>query len=67
MRDVVPEQRTRVYDVRRAMELLADKDTLLELRPTFGIGILTALMRIEGRPVGVIANNPAHLGGAHPH
>ena len=64
MRDVVPEQRTRVYDVRRALELLADKDTLLELRPTFGIGILTALMRIEGRPVGVIANNPAHLGGA---
>ena len=64
MRDVVPEQRTRVYDVRRAMELLADKDTFLELRPTFGIGILTALMRIEGRPVGVIANNPAHLGGA---
>ena len=64
MRDVVPEQRTRVYDVRRALELLADKETLLELRPGFGVGILTALMRIEGRPVGVIANNPAHLGGA---
>ena len=64
MRDVVPEQRTRVYDVRRALELLADKGTLLELRPVFGIGILTALMRIEGRAVGVIANNPAHLGGA---
>ena len=64
LRDVVPEQRTRVYDVRRAMELLADRDSLLELRPTFGIGILTAFMRIEGRPVGVIANNPAHLGGA---
>jgi acetyl-CoA carboxylase carboxyltransferase component len=64
MRDVVPEQRTRVYDVRRALELLADKGTLLELRPTFGVGILTALARIEGRPVGVIANNPAHLGGA---
>ena len=64
MRDVVPEQRTRVYDVRRALELLADKGTLLELRPTFGIGILTALVRIEGKPVGVIANNPAHLGGA---
>ena len=64
MRDVVPEQRTRVYDVRRAVELLADRGTLLELRPTFGIGIITALIRIEGRPVGVIANNPAHLGGA---
>ncbi|MEY4996231.1 MAG: hypothetical protein RLZ67_956, partial [Actinomycetota bacterium] len=34
------------------------------LRPTFGVGILTALMHIEGRPIGVIANNPAHLGGA---
>ena len=64
MRDVVPEQRTRVYDVRRAVDLLADKGTVLELRSTFGIGIITALIRIEGRPVGVIANNPAHLGGA---
>ena len=64
LRDVVPEQRTRVYDVRRALELLADKETLTELRPSFGIGILTALVRIEGKPVGVIANNPAHLGGA---
>lgn len=64
LRDVVPEQRTRVYDVRKALDLFADKGTLLELRPTFGIGILTALLRIEGKPVGVIANNPAHLGGA---
>lgn len=64
LRDVVPEQRTRVYDVRRALEILADRESLLELRPTFGIGILTAFMRIHGIPVGVIANNPAHLGGA---
>ena len=64
LRDVVPEQRTRVYDVRRALELLADKGTNMELRPSFGTGILTSLMRIKGRPVGVIANNPAHLGGA---
>ena len=64
LRDVVPEQRTRVYDVRRAIDGLADIGTVLELRPEFGIGILTVLMRIEGRTVGVIANNPAHLGGA---
>ena len=64
MRPLIPEQRTRVYDVRTVIEALADIDTALELRPTFGIGILTVLMRIEGRVVGVIANNPAHLGGA---
>lgn len=64
MRNLVPEQRTRVYDVRTVIDSLADIDSALELRPTFGIGILTVLMRIEGRPVGVIANNPAHLGGA---
>ena len=64
MRDLIPSQRTRVYDVRSVLHALADIDSVLELRPTFGIGILTTLMRIEGRPVGVIANNPAHLGGA---
>ena len=64
MRDLVPEQRTRVYDVRTVIDALADIDSALELRPTFGVGILTVLVRIEGRPVGVIANNPAHLGGA---
>lgn len=64
MRDLIPSQRTRVYDVRTVINALADIDSTLELRPTFGVGILTTLMRIEGRPVGVIANNPAHLGGA---
>lgn len=64
MRTLIPEQRTRVYDVRTVISALADIDSALELRPTFGIGILTTFMRIEGKPVGVIANNPAHLGGA---
>ena len=64
MRDLIPEQRTRIYDVRNVLHALADIDSELELRPTFGIGIFTSLMRIEGKPVGVIANNPAHLGGA---
>ena len=64
LRDLIPEQRTRVYDVRTVIESLADIDSALELRPTFGVGILTTLLRIEGKPVGVIANNPAHLGGA---
>ena len=64
LRGLIPEQRTRVYDVRTVIESLADIDSALELRPTFGVGILTTLLRIEGKPVGVIANNPAHLGGA---
>jgi acetyl-CoA carboxylase carboxyltransferase component len=64
LRHVIPENRLRAYDVRRVIELLADTGSVLELRPRFGIGVITALVRIEGRPVGVIANNNAHLGGA---
>ncbi len=61
---VVPENRLRVYDTRAAMAGLADDGSLLALRTGFGIGIHTALARIEGRPVGLMANNPLHLGGA---
>ncbi|HZT54994.1 MAG TPA: carboxyl transferase domain-containing protein, partial [Burkholderiaceae bacterium] len=64
LRHAVPENRLRVYDVRQAMRTLVDSDTLLELRAGFGAGIVTALARIEGRPVGLMANNPKHLGGA---
>jgi acetyl-CoA carboxylase carboxyltransferase component len=53
-----------VYDVRKAIRLVFDTGSVLELRPKFGLGIITALARLEGRPVGVVANNPAHLGGA---
>ena len=64
LRELVPEQRTRVYDVRGVINTLADIDSVLELRPDFGVGIITAFARIEGKPVGIVANNPAHLGGA---
>jgi len=64
LRDVVPENRLRVYDVRRAIELLADTGSALELRAGFAPGMVTALARVEGRPIGVVANNPGHLGGA---
>jgi acetyl-CoA carboxylase carboxyltransferase component len=64
LRNAVPENRVRVYDVRAVIDLLADVGSVLELRPRFGEGIITALVRIEGRPMGLIANNPAHLGGA---
>jgi acetyl-CoA carboxylase carboxyltransferase component len=64
LRDVVPPDRRRVYDIRRAIELLADDASVLELRPSFAPGLVTALARVEGRAVGVIANNPLHLAGA---
>jgi len=64
LRDVVPTDRRRVYDIRRAIELLADEGSVLELRPAFAPGLVTALARVEGRAVGVIANNPMHLAGA---
>jgi acetyl-CoA carboxylase carboxyltransferase component len=64
LRDVVPENRLRVYDTRLAMQLIADVDSLLLIRTGFGMGIHTALARIDGRAVGLIANNPLHLGGA---
>jgi acetyl-CoA carboxylase carboxyltransferase component len=64
LRDVVPENRLRVYDTRAAMAGLVDQGSLLALRTGFGAGIHTALARIEGRPVGLLANNPMLLGGA---
>jgi acetyl-CoA carboxylase carboxyltransferase component len=54
----------RVYDVDTVIKGLVDTNSWLELRAQFGIGISTGLARINGRAVGLIANNPKHLGGA---
>jgi acetyl-CoA carboxylase carboxyltransferase component len=64
LREVVSEDSRRVYDMRRLLELVADEDSVLELRRAYGRTILTALARIEGQPLGVIANDPRHLSGA---
>ena len=64
LRAVIPENRLRVYDVRAVVETLADTGSVLELRRGFAHGMVTALARIEGRPVGIVANNPIHLAGA---
>ena len=64
LRGVVPENRLRSYDIRAAIDGLADTGSVLELRAGWGPGMVTALIRIEGRPMGLIANNPRHLGGA---
>lgn len=64
MRRIVPENRLRVYNIRDVIETLADVGSVLEIRKDFGIGMVTSLVRVEGRPLGIIANNPMHLGGA---
>ena len=64
LRNIVPENRLRIYRVRDVIHALADTGSVLELRPKFGLGMVTAFIRIEGRPIGVVANNPEHLSGA---
>jgi acetyl-CoA carboxylase carboxyltransferase component len=64
LRHLVPEARKRPYDVRRVIEMLLDTGSVLELRRGFGAGIVTALARVDGRSLGVVANDPTHLGGA---
>jgi acetyl/propionyl-CoA carboxylase alpha subunit/acetyl-CoA carboxylase carboxyltransferase component len=64
LRHVIPENRLRAYDVRRVIELVADAGSVLELRPEFGQSFVTALVRVEGRPAGLLASNPLHLAGA---
>jgi len=64
LRHLIPENRLRVYESRKVIQTLADAGSVLELRPEFGPGMLTALIRIEGAPFGLIANNPMHLAGA---
>ncbi|HXC23040.1 MAG TPA: carboxyl transferase domain-containing protein, partial [Solirubrobacteraceae bacterium] len=63
-RQIVPEQRKRAYVVRRVLETLCDEQSVLELRGGFGAGMVTALARVEGHPLGIVANDPSHLGGA---
>jgi acetyl-CoA carboxylase carboxyltransferase component len=64
LRTLIPENPRRAYNVRRVVEGIADLDSVLELRSRFGRAIVTSLIRIEGRPVGVIANQPMVLAGA---
>jgi acetyl-CoA carboxylase carboxyltransferase component len=64
LRSSIPEERRQVYDIRALITTMADVDSVLELRSGFARGMVTALVRVEGRPIGVVANDPAHLGGA---
>ena len=64
LRHIVPENRLRLYDMKEIIHTIADEGSVLEIREKFGIGIITAFIRVEGYPIGVIANNPHHLAGA---
>ena len=64
LREIIPERRRQIYDVRTVLDGLFDEDSVLELRRGFGAGIVTALVRVDGRALGVVANHPPHLGGA---
>lgn len=64
LRHVVPENRMEAYDVHAAIYGIADLDSVLELRADFAPGMVTSLIRVAGRPLGVVANNPNHMAGA---
>jgi methylmalonyl-CoA decarboxylase subunit alpha len=62
--EILPEKRTQVYDMRKIVGVIADRDSVFELKPRFGRAVVTALARLAGRPIGIIANNPMVGGGA---
>ncbi|MEZ5676340.1 MAG: carboxyl transferase domain-containing protein [Thalassovita sp.] len=64
LRHAIPENRKRSYLIRPVIEALADTGSFLELGAGHAAGIITGFLRIEGRAMAVIANNPQHLGGA---
>ncbi len=64
LRNSIPKNRKQIYDIRKLIELFADSGSVLELRKEYSLGMITSLIRIEGKAFGLIANNPGHLGGA---
>ena len=64
MLEIVPESRNQVYDVRKVIAALADKDSSFELKERFGKSLATVLARLDGKSVGFIASNPLFKGGA---
>src|SRR5204863_12823 len=60
---IVPRERRRPYDVRRVLELVFDRGSVFELGARYGRSQVTALARLGGRPVGVLASDPNHYAG----
>jgi acetyl-CoA carboxylase carboxyltransferase component len=61
--DVLPAEKRRGYDMYKIIRAVVDRGEVLDLKPRFARNLITCLARIGGRPVGVVANQPAHLGG----
>ena len=61
---MIPESRRRAYDVHKAIDALVDEGSATYLRDEFAKGMVTALARIEGRAIGIVANNPMQMAGA---
>lgn len=61
---LIPESTNQVYDVRKVIRCIVDRDSMFELKSRYGKAIVTALARLDGKSVGIIANNPLHRGGA---
>ena len=61
---ILPESRTQVYDMRKLLKVVADKESYFELKARFGKPAVTALARLNGKTVGLVANNPMYKGGA---
>ncbi len=64
LRDLIPANRRRVYDIRKVIRSLADTDSFLELRPRFGLSMVTGFIRIEGKPFGVFGNDCRYMAGS---
>jgi len=61
---IVPENRRQAYDMKALIQMIVDKGSSFEIRPTYGRAVITMLARLGGRPVGLVANNPMVYGGA---
>ncbi len=62
--DILPASNNQVYDVKKIIRSIVDKDSMFEMKSRYGRAITTALTRLDGKTVGIIANNPLHKGGA---
>jgi hypothetical protein len=61
--EIIPDEDRRAYDVRKVIDALVDEGSFLEAKPLFAKELVTGFARLDGEVVGIVANNPQHLGG----